>query len=165
MPAWLITTINILTTLTMLFGLFGLVVPIFPGNVVMWVSALIYGLIFGFGRLGGILFAIISLLMLAAVLADNVLMGAKAREKGAAWISILLALVAGVVFTFIFPPIGGIIAAPLVLFLMEYLRLQDSEEATKVVKALLVGWGMAFVVRFGLGVVMMILWGIWAYLG
>ncbi len=165
MPAWLITTINILTTLTMLFGLFGLVVPIFPGNVVMWVSALIYGLIFGFGRLGGILFAIISLLMLAAVLADNVLMGAKAREKGAAWISILLALVAGVVFTFIFPPVGGIIAAPLVLFLMEYLRLQDSEEATKVVKALLVGWGMAFVVRFGLGVVMMILWGIWAYLG
>ncbi len=165
MPAWLITTINILTTLTMLFGLFGLVVPIFPGNVVMWVSALIYGLIFGFGRLGGILFAIISLLMLAAVLADNVLMGAKAREKGAAWISILLALVAGVVFTFIFPPVGGIIAAPLVLFLMEYLRLQDSEEATKVVKALLVGWGIAFVVRFGLGVVMMILWGIWAYLG
>lgn len=165
MPAWLITTVNILTTLTMLFGLFGLIIPIFPGNVVMWVAALIYGLIFGFGRLGGILFAIISLLMLAAVLADNVMMGAKAREKGAAWPSILLALAAGVVFTFIFPPVGGIIAAPLVLYIMEYLRLQDSAEATKVVKALLTGWGLAFVVRFGLGVVMIILWGIWAYLG
>ena len=165
MPAWLITTINILTTLTMLFGLFGLIIPIFPGNVVMWVAALIYGLIFGFGRLGGIMFAIISLLMLAAVLADNVLMGAKAREKGAAWSSILLALAAGVVFTFVFPPVGGIIAAPLVLFLMEYQRLGDSTEATKVVKALLTGWGLAFVVRFGLGVVMMVLWGIWAFVG
>lgn len=165
MPAWLITTVNILTTLTMLVGLFGLIVPIFPGNVVMWVAALIYGLIFGFGRLGGILFAIISLLMLAAVLADNVLMGAKAREKGAAWSSILLALAAGVVFTFISPPVGGLIAAPLGLFLMEYFRLGDSVEATQVVKALLIGWGLAFVVRFGLGVVMMILWGIWAYLG
>jgi uncharacterized protein YqgC (DUF456 family) len=164
-PAWLITTINILTTLTMLFGLFGLIIPIFPGNVVMWVAALIYGLIFGFGRLGGIMFAIISLLMLAAVLADNVLMGAKAREKGAAWGSILLALAAGVVFTFVFPPVGGIIAAPLVLFLMEYQRLGDSTEATKVVKALLTGWGLAFVVRFGLGVVMMVLWGIWAFVG
>lgn len=164
MPNWLMIAINILTALTMLFGLLGLIIPIFPGNVVMWVAALIYGLIFGFGRVGGIMFAIISLLMLAATLADNVLMGTKAREKGAAWLSILLALAAGVVFTFIFPPIGGIIAAPLVLFLMEYQRLKDSTEATKVVKALLTGWGLAFVVRFGLGIVMIILWGIWAYL-
>ena len=47
---------------------------------------------------------------------------------------------------------------------MEFLRLGDSAEATKVVKALLIGWGLAFVVRFGLGVVMMILWGIWAFM-
>ena len=164
MPTWLITTINVLTTLTMVFGLLGLIIPIFPGNVVMWVAALVYGLIFGFGRLGGIMFAIISLLMLAAVMADNVLMGAKAREKGASWGSILLALAAGVVFTFVFPPIGGIIAAPLVLFLMEFQRLGDSSEATKVVKGLLTGWGLAFVVRFGLGVMMIVLWGIWAYM-
>ncbi|MCJ7703223.1 MAG: DUF456 domain-containing protein [Anaerolineales bacterium] len=164
MPLWLITTLNILTTLIMLFGLFGLIIPIFPGNVVMWVAALIYGLIFGFGRVGGILFAIITLLMVAAVLADNILMGAKAREEGAAWGSIIMALAAGVVGTFVFPPIGGILAAPLVLFLMEFNRLGDSSEATKVVKALLTGWGLAFVVRFGLGVVMISLWGIWAYL-
>jgi len=164
LPSWLIATINVLTTLTMLFGLFGLVIPIFPGNVVMWMAALIYGLVFGFGKLGGIMFAVITLLMLTAVLADNFLMGAKAREKGAAWTSIILALLAGVLFTLIFPPIGGIIAAPLVLYLMEFQRLEDSAEATKVVKALLVGWGLAFVVRFGIGVVMIVLWGIWAYL-
>lgn len=130
----------------------------------MWVAALIYGIIFGFGKLGGVLFAFITLLMFAAVLADNVLMGAKAREKGAAWSSIILALVAGVVGTFIFPPIGGIIAAPLVLYLMEFRRLGDSAEATKVVKALMTGWGLAFIVRFGIGVIMFGLWGIWAFL-
>jgi uncharacterized protein YqgC (DUF456 family) len=162
LPNWLIVTVNILTTLTMLFGLFGLIIPIFPGNVVMWVAALLYGLIFDFGKLGGIIFAVITLLMLAAVLADNFMMGAKAREKGAAWASIILALLAGVVGTFVFPPVGGIIAAPLVLFLMEFRRLGDSAEATEVVKALLIGWGLAFVVRFGLGVLMFGLWGIWA---
>jgi len=148
----------------MLFGLFGLIIPIFPGNVVMWVASLLYGLIFGFSKLGGILFAVITLLMLAAVLADNFMMGAKAREKGAAWSSIILALFAGVVGTFIFPPVGGIIAAPLVLYLMEFRRLGDSAEATEVVKALLIGWGLAFVVRFGLGILMFGLWGIWAFL-
>ena len=165
MPIWLETTIHILTVLTMLFGLFGLIVPIFPGNVVMWLAALTYGLIFGFGRLGGVMFAIITLLMIAAVLADNVLMGAKAREKGAAWGSIILALIAGIIGTMLLPPIGGLIAAPLVLYLMELQRLGDADEAKIVVKALLIGWGLAFIVRFGLGVVMFSLWGIWAYFG
>lgn len=163
MAPWLIVTVNVLVGLTMFFGLFGLIIPIFPGNVVMWFAALIYGLVFGFGKTGGIIFGVISLLMLAAVLADNILMGAKARQNGAAWLSIILALVAGVVGTFIFPPVGGIIAAPLVLYLMEYQRLRDSAEATRVVKALLIGWGLAFVVRFGIGLVMLGLWGVWAF--
>jgi len=163
LPIWLETTIIILTVLTMLIGLLGLIIPIFPGNVVMWLAALVYGLIFGFGRLGGIMFAIITLLMLVAVTADNVLMGAKAREKGADWGSIILALIAGVLGTMIFPPIGGLIAAPLVLYLAELQRRRDAEEAKKVVKALLTGWGLAFIVRFGLGVVMFGLWGIWVY--
>ena len=165
MPIWLDTTIHILTVLTMLVGLFGLIVPIFPGNVVMWLAALVYGLIFGFGKLGGIMFAIITLLMIVAALADNVLMGTKAREKGADWGSIILALIAGVVGTMLFPPIGGLIAAPLVLYLAELQRRRDAEEAQAVVKALLTGWGLAFIVRFGLGVVMFALWGIWAYFG
>jgi uncharacterized protein YqgC (DUF456 family) len=164
-PIWLDTTIHILTVLTMLVGLFGLIVPIFPGNVVMWLATLTYGLIFGFGRLGGIMFAIITALMIAAVLADNVLMGAKAREKGADWGSIILALIAGVVGTIIFPPVGGLIAAPLVLYLAKLQRRRDAEEAKTVVKALLTGWGLAFIVRFGLGVMMFALWGIWAYFG
>jgi uncharacterized protein len=165
LPIWLETTIHVLTFLTMLVGLFGLIIPIFPGNVVMWLAALVYGLVFGFGRLGGIIFAAITFLMVMAVLADNFLMGAKARENGADWGSIILALIAGVVGTLIVPPIGGIIAAPLVLYVMEYRRLGDQDEAIKVVKALLTGWGLAFVVRFLLGVLMISLWGVWVFLG
>ena len=164
MPIWLETTIIVLTVLTMIVGLFGLIIPIFPGNVVMWLAALVYGLIFGFGRLGAIIFAIITLLMLVAVVADNILMGAKAREKGADWGSIILALIAGVIGTMVFPPIGGLIAAPLALYLAELQRRRDAQEAMNVVKALLTGWGLAFIVRFGIGVVMFGLWGLWAYL-
>lgn len=163
MPTWLETIVFGLTAFTMLVGLFGLIVPIFPGNVVIWIAALIYGLIFGFDVLGGILFAFITLLMIVAVLADNVLMGAKAREHGASWVSIFLALFSGVAGTLAFPPIGGLIAAPLVLFLAEFWRHRDSAQATQTTKALLWGWGLSFVVRFGIGVVMLLLWGIWAY--
>lgn len=161
MPDWLEVILNILISATMLIGLFGLVVPIFPGNVVIWLAALIYGLIFGFEVKGLIIFVLMTVLVIIAVLADNVLMGAKARDKGASWKSIFLALGAGVLFTIIFPPLGGIIAAPLVLFTSEYLRLRDHEKAIDVIKGLLAGWGWSFVVRFGIGFVMVILWLIW----
>jgi uncharacterized protein YqgC (DUF456 family) len=149
----------------MIVGLFGLVIPIFPGNVVIWVAALVYGLAFGFETLGWIIFAVLTVLMVIAALVDNFLMGAKALEEGATWGSIIAALIAGVVGTFVFPPIGGVIAAPLTLFLMEFWRLGDSEKATKVVKALAFGWGMAFAIRFAIGLLMIGLWGIWAYFG
>jgi uncharacterized protein YqgC (DUF456 family) len=163
MPLWLETTVTIFTLLTMLIGLFGLIIPIFPGNVVMWLAALIYGLVFGFGRLGGIIFTVITLLMLVAVFSDNILMGARAHEEGASWGSIILALVAGVIGTFILPPIGGLIAAPLVLYFLEFQRLKNETQARQVVKALLTGWGLAFIVRFGIGIVMFALWGAWAW--
>lgn len=165
MPAWLTSLSRFLIILTMVVGQLGLIIPIFPGNVVIWGAALVYGILFGFGKLGGILFAIISLLMLAAVTADNLLMGAKAREKGAAWSSIIAALAAGVVFTFVFPPIGGLIAAPLILYLMEFRRIGESQQATEIVKALMLGLGLSFVARFLLGLLMIGLWGAWAYWG
>lgn len=75
-----------------------------------------------------------------------------------------MALIAGIIGTILFPPIDGLIAAPVVMYLIELQRLRDSNEAKTVVKALLTGWGLAFVVRFGLGIGMLGLWGIWAYL-
>ena len=147
----------------MLVGLFGLVVPIFPGGVVIWLAGLGYGLNFGFGTVGTVIFIFMTLLMIAIAAADNVLMGAKAREAGASWRGILLGFGAGIVGTLIWPPVGGLIAAPLVLFVSEYLRLSDHEKALEITRGLLVGCGWSFFVRFGMGVVMILLWGLWVW--
>src|SRR3990172_7824912 len=97
MTGWLEASSIFFTLLVMLVGLFGLVIPIFPGGVVIWLAALLYGLVSGFGTLGGWIFAIITLLMLASAAADNVLMGARAHKEGASWRAIILALLAGLV--------------------------------------------------------------------
>ncbi|MCD6402035.1 MAG: DUF456 domain-containing protein [Anaerolineales bacterium] len=163
MPAWLESVITGFTILTMLVGLFGLIVPIFPGNVVIWLAALIYGVVTSFNTLGWWMFGLITILMIIAVFADNVLMGAKARAHGAAWYTIFLALLGGVIGTFAFPPIGGVIASPVILFGLEYLRLKDQEQAFRITRGLIFGWGLSFLVRFGLGLVMVTLWAIWAF--
>ncbi|HUF37656.1 MAG TPA: DUF456 domain-containing protein [Anaerolineales bacterium] len=151
-----------LTLITMLVSLAGLIIPIFPGTIIIWAVALLYGIVTGFDTLGIVILVVITVLMILSTLADNVMMGAKAREHGASWGGILLALGGGVVFTFIFPPVGGLIAAPLILFLVEYRRQGDHEKALQTVKAMAIGWGWAFVIRFGLGAVMIGLWAVWA---
>jgi hypothetical protein len=163
MPEWLETSSSLLLFGVMLVGLFGLIIPIFPGGVIIWLAALGYGLLNGFGTAGTIIFIVITLLMIASALSDNLLMGANARREGASWWSIIIALVAGALLTFIAPPFGGLIAAPIALYLAEYLRQRDPDQAMQVTRGLLVGCGWAFFVRFGLGAAKIGLWVIWAW--
>jgi len=161
MPNWLNLSFNILIYLIMGVGLLGMVVPIYPGVVLIWVAVLIHGLVTGFATLEIWVLVVISLLALAGTLVDNFLMGGKARQAGASWISIGGALLVGLIGTFAFPPLGGLIAAPTLLFLLEYARLRDSTEAWGITKGLLTGWGLSFVARIFIGLVMVVIWAVW----
>jgi uncharacterized protein YqgC (DUF456 family) len=163
MPAWLQISIEVLTLTFMLFGLFGLVIPVVPGLVIIWVAALGYGIASGFGTLGWIMFAIISLLMVAGSVIDNVLMGTQARQSGASWVSIAAALIFGLAGNFVLPVIGGLIAALLALFIAEWIRRKNWRESLKSVGGMAWGCSWAFVIRFIMGVVMIGLWLVWAW--
>ena len=161
MPNWLNLSLNILTYLIMGVGLFGMVIPIYPGVTIIWAAVLLHGLATSFSSLEIWVIVVITLLMIAGTLIDNLLMGGKARQAGASWLSIGGALLAGLVGTFVFPPLGGIVAAPTLLFLLEYARLRDSQEAWDTTKGLLTGWGLAFIARFMIGLSMIVIWAIW----
>ena len=162
MPAWLSTTIFWTTLVIMLVGLFGLIVPVFPGIAVIWLAALGYGVTTGFTTLGWVLFTVITILFITGAVIDNILMSAKAHKEGAAWSSLALGVLAGILGTVFFPPFGGLIAAPLVVFLIEYIRQRDFKKALLTLRGLAIGWGSAFVVRFLIGAAMIGVWLVWA---
>ena len=162
MPAWLSTTIFWTTLVIMLVGLFGLIVPVFPGILVIWLAALGYGVATGFTTLGWVLFAVITVLFITGAVIDNVLMSAKAHKEGAAWSTLILGVLAGILGTIFFPPIGGLIAAPVVVLLLEYIRQRDFKKALLTLRGLAIGWGSAFVVRFFIGAAMIGVWLVWA---
>ena len=149
--------------LIMLVGLVGLVIPIFPGNVIIWVAALAYGFSVDFAGWGYL--AAITVLMLVAVVADNIAMGVGAAKGGASWVSIGLAIFGALVGTWLWPPVGGLLLGPLVLLAAEYGRQRDWAKAWQASKGYLIGCGWAFVVRFLLGVLMIGLWMLWAWQG
>lgn len=161
MPNWWNVPLQILIYLTMVVGLLGMVIPIYPGVIIIWAAALVHGLVTGFSTLEMWVLLLLTFLAIFGALVDNVLMGGKARQAGASWTSIGLALVAGLAATFLFPPLGGVIAAPLALYLVEYLRIRDHHRARHVTANLLTGWGLSFLARFAIGLAMIIIWALW----
>ena len=147
--------INLIILAGMLVSLCGLIVPIFPGLIIIWLLALLYGIVAGFGTLGAVLFVIITALAILGEISDNVLMSKKARQEGARWFSIAIAFVAGIV--------GSIAAALGGLFLAEYIPSKDHKKALAVTKAMAIGWGWSFVLQLGIGLLMIALWAIWAW--
>lgn len=156
--------LSIVVLVVMLVGLFGLLTTIIPGLVIIWVAALVYWLVAGFSLTAWIAFALISLLMIIGSVIDNVIMGASARRTGASWLAIIVALFAGLVGTIILPPFGGLIAALLGLFLVEFLRLRDWRQALESAKSMAAGCGWSVLLRFAIGAVMILIWGGWVLL-
>jgi uncharacterized protein YqgC (DUF456 family) len=154
--------LEVLTLFALLIGLVGLVVPVFPGLTVMWLGTLVYALIqSSAGRMtvwDWLLFAIITTLMIAGNIADNLIIASKMRDKYIPWSSIGWAFAAGIVASLFFTPLVGLVAAPAGLYLAELRRLKDQKSAVESTKAYMVGWGWAFSARFFIGLVMTGLW-------
>ncbi len=155
--------IQIIMLAIMLIGLFGLVVPVFPGITVIWVVALLHGLIFSFAPPGAWYFVGITLLTIVGLTVDNILITTMAREGGAHWRSIAAAIAAGFIGSLFLTPIGGIAAALGGLYLSEYALRRNKAEAWRATKGMALGWGWSFVARFGIGLVIIGLWALWAW--
>lgn len=157
-----------LTLFVLLAGLFGLLIPIFPGLTVMWIGTLVYAVVQAInGKMTWVdwtLFTLITLLMIGGNIVDNIIIAKHVRDKDVPWSSILWAFAAGIVVSFFFTPIAGMIASPVGLFLAEWRRLRDRSTAFANTKAWMTGWGWSIAARFGIGFVMIVFWGLWAWL-
>jgi uncharacterized protein len=160
---------EVVTFSVLIFGLLGLLIPVFPGLTVMWIATLIYAIIqASLGNMtwvGWLLFTLITLLMIGGNVADNIIIAKHMRDKDIPWSSILWSFAAGIIVSLFFTPIMGIIASPVALFLAEWRRLKERDVALSNTKAWMTGWGWAIAARMGIGVVMIVFWGIWALTG
>ena len=61
--------------------------------------------------------------------------------------------------------IAGLIAAPITIFIIEFIRIGDTEKALLITTEMVKGCGWAFVVRFGLASLEIGVWAFWAFGG
>ncbi|MBI5933319.1 MAG: DUF456 domain-containing protein [Chloroflexi bacterium] len=156
-----------ITLFVLFLGLLGLIVPVFPGLTVMWLATAVFAAIqLANGLMTGwdwFLFALITLLMIGGNIVDNLIIASKMRGHEIPWKNILLCYAAGIIVSLFFTPLIGLIASPVALLGLEYLRFRDWKQARESMKVFLVGWGASFAARFGIGFLMIVFWALWAW--
>ena len=138
-----------------------MIIPILPALWIQWAAVLVYGLVTGFTTAGWIIFGVITVLVIAGGLVDNVLMGAKAKIDGASWIAVAVAFIGAVAGSLVWPPLGGLVFAVVGIFAVEFIRIKDWRKALNSTKSLAIGFGWAWAIRFFIGLLVMAAWLLW----
>jgi uncharacterized protein YqgC (DUF456 family) len=149
----------------MLVGLIGIVLPVIPGTIVIFLSALIYALIEGFQTVGWPTLLVLGLLTLVATTADIWASSVGAKVGGASGWSVVLGLVGGLVGFVLFTLPGAIIGAILGVLLTEILRVGNLRQAFKAGSGWALGWILSTVVQLAIGLIMVAIFVWQAVLG
>ncbi len=122
----------------MIVGLLGIVLPVLPGLLLIWLVALIYAIAEGFATIDPITFVILTILAVTGYTANLWMGQLGAKAGGASFKSVLAGTVLGIIGALIgllglgigaVP--GGIIGALLGVFLAEWYQRKDWREALK----------------------------------
>ncbi len=143
-----------LTFVVMFIGLIGIVLPIFPGSILIFAAALGYAVLDGFQTVGWITLLVLGLLAAAGTSADLWATSMGARAGGASGWSILAGMVGGLVGLLVFSLPGSIVGALLGMILVEVLRVKDWRKALKSGGGWLMGWLLSVILELAIGLIM-----------
>ena len=157
----------------MIIGMIGILVPILPGTLLIWLAVLIYAIVEGFEAIDPVAFTFITLIALITGTADLWMSLLGSKKGGASWQAMLVGLIGSIIGFFLLGSllpvigniIGGIVGYSLGVLLGQYIKLRQWKIALKATIGGIVGWGIATIVQLVGGVSMMLIftWQVLSY--
>lgn len=156
-----------------LIGLAGIVVPILPGILLIWLTVLAYAIVDGFEAIGWVAFIVVTLLAIVVGTADIWMSLLGAKKSGAARRAMFFGMIGGIIGFFLFGSllpiignlIGGILGYAIGVFLGQYHKYRDWTLARKASFGGVVGWGVATMLQLagGLLILLIFVWQVLSY--
>jgi len=161
----------ILAVVFMIIGAIGILVPILPGTLLIWLAVLVYAIVEGFQAIDPVAFTFITLIALITGTADLWLSLLGSKKGGASWQAMLLGVVGSIVGFFLLGSllpiignlIGGIVGYSVGVLIGQYIKNREWKIALKATAGGIIGWGIATIIQLAGGVFMMIIF-IWQVL-
>ena len=146
-----------LIVILMILGIIGIIVPLLPGIILIWLAVLTYVFAYGMETLGWISFILITLIALVTGTSDLWMSLLGAKTGGASGRSLLYGGIGAIVGSFFAPLLGTLIGYAVGILLGEYQKRGDWAAAWKTSAGGLAGWGVATAVQFGGGLLILII--------
>ncbi len=143
--------------LFMIIGLVGVIVPILPGTILIWLVVIVYALVAGVESIGWSALIILNIIGLFAGTADLWLPFLGAKATGASKRSMFLGAVGLIAGTMVMPIVGTVVGYMFGILLGEYQKEQDWNKAIHAALGGVAGWGIATIIQLGGGVLMIII--------
>jgi uncharacterized protein len=131
----------------MLIGIIGIIVPILPGMLLVWLTLLGYAWVTDFEIIKLWMLVILTLVAMVTGTASIWLPYLGAKSLGAAKRSAFLGFIGGVIGTFIMPLVGTVIGYAVGIILGEFHKHRDLRVAIKRSIGGVAGWGISTVVE------------------
>jgi len=149
----------------MVIGFVGAFIPMLPGPMLVWLSALVYAAATGFSAISPGLIVLLTVIAVVAATADIWMSLLGARTGGASARSLLWGFTGGTIGFLLFSLFGALIGYALGIVYAEYSRYRDLSLALKASVGGLVGWGLSTLVQAAGALVMIIIfiWKVWTY--
>jgi uncharacterized protein len=144
--------------LAMVVGLIGVLVPIVPGLLLIWLAGLAWTIADGGGPARWTVFAVMTVLFVVGTTAKYLLPAHTAAARGAPATTLVAGAAGAVVGFFVIPVIGLLIGGIAGIYLAELTRLRDGRRAMVSTRAALVGIGIGVLVELTAGVLMIGSW-------
>jgi uncharacterized protein len=155
-----VTPFEVAIALVMLVGLVGIIVPLLPGSILIWLATVAWACVGDEPTaLRWVVAGIATVLIgTALVLATTMPARSAAGAKGPPWLPWIVAL-GTVVGFFVAPVVGALLGGPVAAFVAETIRLRDARAGWRSAMRALRGWGLGVGVELVAGVLVI---GCWA---
>ena len=151
------SVLEVVLGLVMLVGLIGVVVPVFPGLVLVAGAGLVWAIDRG-GPVAWAAFAVMTTIAIGGIVASSVLPARRASAAGApAWV--VAAGIAGIVIGFFaVPVVGALVGFPAGVFVAELARHRHLGLAWRATWEALKNVGLGIAIQLSAGVAMIAIW-------